>query len=65
MLIRVNGEEYDVVAETTIEKLLQILNKKGTLVVSLNQTVCPKSQHPQTELKNGDTLDIISIIGGG
>ena len=65
MKITINGKERDIAEGTTAQKLLQQLNLKGPLALELNRKLCPKSQHSQTVLENGDVIEIVTIVGGG
>ena len=65
MLISVNGNQREVADGSTVEQLLGLLALKGPLAVELNQKVCPKRLHGETKLKNGDVLEIVTIVGGG
>jgi thiamine biosynthesis protein ThiS len=65
MQIKVNDTPKDIPRNTTIEKLLAALAVKGPLAVELNRKVCPKALHNNTLLKEGDVLEIVTIVGGG
>ena len=65
MQITVNSQEHDVADDTSIEKLLAHLGLTGPLAVELNRKVCPRRLHSQTQLKPGDVLEIVTIVGGG
>ena len=65
MQISVNGNQREMAENATIEQLLQELSLTGPLAVELNSKVCPKRLHGQTQLKSGDVLEIVTIVGGG
>ena len=65
MRISVNGQEREITDSITVQQLLVELAVKGPLAVELNRKVCPKRLHSETELKNGDVLEIVTIVGGG
>lgn len=65
MQINLNGQQKDVTEGLTISDLLSELQLKGPLAVEMNQKICPKQLHPQTTLKQGDVLEIVTIVGGG
>ena len=65
MKISLNGQQKDVTEGLTISDLLGELKLKGPLAVEMNQKICPKKQHPITTLKQGDVLEIVTIVGGG
>jgi len=65
MEITINGKKRKIDDGSTVEQLLRELAFKGPLAVELNRQVCPKSKHRQTFLKDGDVLEIVTIVGGG
>ena len=62
----INGQEQTLSRGTT---LLEFLETKDVpikaIVVELNKEVLPKGQYEGIVLDDGDTLEIIQIIGGG
>ena len=65
MQIKVNDNPKDIPQNTTIEQLLADLAITGPFAVELNRRVCPKALHSTTLLKQGDILEIVTIVGGG
>ena len=65
MRILVNGKEHETAEGTTVTALLAELNVTGPVAVELNRTICPKTKHQETSLKSGDTLEVVTIVGGG
>ena len=69
MKIKVNGEEkkLDLGEETTL--LSTALNSMGyksnTIVVELNNLIINSLKWKEVKLKDGDNLEIVSIVGGG
>lgn len=65
-MIKVNGQELETVNEISLE---EFLINKGYLVervvVELNGDIIPKAQFNQTNIKDGDSLEVISFVGGG
>ncbi len=66
MNIRVNGEERVFDDGLRVEALLELLGieRKG-IAVELNKEVVPKSRHNEVALKDGDSVEIITMFGGG
>ena len=66
MKLRINGEERDFEEPLTIEALLVKLEieTKGT-AVELNKEVVPRSRHGEVALTEGDTIEVITMFGGG
>ena len=66
VLIQVNGTERSLQKGTTVSTLIQILAlTERKIAVEINQEIVPQSQHEQTQLRNGDRVEIIEAIGGG
>jgi sulfur carrier protein len=64
--IKVNGNEHELTAASTLEALLEVLGMSGQRVaVEVNEQVVPRSDYPDTTLHDGDDVEIIRAIGGG
>lgn len=64
--IIVNGEEKILREGITIFRLLDELNiKPQGIAVELNLEIAPKGRYSETVLKNGDSIEIIRMVGGG
>jgi len=69
MKIKVNGEEKKIEFEEEIVLLSTVLNamgyKSNTIVVELNNLIINSLKWDKVTLKEGDNLEIVSIVGGG
>ncbi len=66
MNITLNGKPHELDGERSIVALLQSLNVKAEQVaVALNGEVVRKHAWPQTEVRNGDAVEIVRAVGGG
>lgn len=66
MLITINGEPRQVAAETTIADLLAELGlSAATVAVEVNLNLVPRARHAEHQLSAGDTLEVVSLVGGG
>ena len=66
MNITLNGKPHELEGERSIVALLQSLNVKAEQVaVALNGEVVRKRAWPQTEIRSGDTVEIVRAVGGG
>ena len=69
MKIKVNGEEIKIDLEQENALLSQALNSMGykskTIVVELNNLIINSMKWDKVKLKDGDILEIVSIVGGG
>ncbi len=69
MKIKVNGEEKKIELDQENALLSTALNlmgyKPNTVVVELNDLIINSINLGKVKLKNGDNLEIVSIVGGG
>ncbi len=66
MRIEVNGEARQVEPGTTIGALLEQLGLGRTLVaVERNEEIVPRAAHANTEIRDGDRIEIVHFVGGG
>ena len=65
IVVKINGERFDV-AGKSIEKYLVDAGYDTRLVaVELNGDILPKSQYGNTTLGDGDSVEVVSFVGGG
>ena len=66
MKIRVNGEEKEIADGLNVARLLEELQiRPARVVVELNRNIVSRETHASTQLKDGDTLEIVHFVGGG
>jgi len=69
MKIKVNGEEKKIELDRESALLSVALNAMGykpnTIVVELNNLIINSLKWDKVKLKDGDNLEIVSIVGGG
>ena len=69
MKIKVNGEEKKIELDQDNAFLSQALNlmgyKSNTIVVELNNLIINSIKWEKVNIKEGDNLEIVSIVGGG
>ncbi len=69
MKIKVNGEEKKIELDQENPLLSTALNSLGykpnTIVVELNNLIINSLKWDNVKLKDGDNLEIVSIVGGG
>ncbi|GAB5405773.1 MAG: sulfur carrier protein ThiS [Aureliella sp.] len=64
--IQFNGNEMAVPTGTTIADLLAMVEMKGAIVaVEVNQEVVPREQHGDSQVKSGDLIEAVTLVGGG
>lgn len=66
MRIQVNGESREVAAGSTVAALLSELGvTQPHVAVELNLEVVPRAEHRETVLREGDKLEVVTLVGGG
>jgi thiamine biosynthesis protein ThiS len=66
MRLSVNGEEREIEAGATIEKLLADLGLRARRVaVEVNREVVTRDAWPSTQLRERDHVEIVQFVGGG
>lgn len=66
MQITVNGKPEPLKEGATILDLLTALGVQTPLVaVEQNRSIVPKAQHAKTLLQDGDTIEVVTLVGGG
>jgi len=63
--LTINGERREVLDGLTVAALVSQLGIRGRVAVELNGDVLRQSQHPETTLREGDTLEVVTFVGGG
>lgn len=64
-MVKINGEKFDVSGKTVKEYLMTTNYDPKRIAVERNGEIVPKAQYENTVLKDGDTLEIVSFVGGG
>ena len=64
-MFRINGENFEIAGKTVAEYLEETDYDPKRIAVELNGEIVPKSQYAQKALKNGDSLEVVSFVGGG
>jgi len=66
MIAKVNGQETQVEEGSSLEQFLaQRKISAKTAVVEHNARIVPPQEWPEVILKEEDTLEIVSFVGGG
>jgi sulfur carrier protein len=63
--ITVNGKSRTVARGTTVAGLLGELGATARVAVERNREVIPRREHATAELVDGDTLEVVTFVGGG
>lgn len=66
MTLTVNGERRDVTNGATVLSLLEVLGlKPEATVVQRNDDIVDRRRYSDTELADGDRLELVRFVGGG
>ncbi|HRY30241.1 MAG TPA: sulfur carrier protein ThiS [Elusimicrobiota bacterium] len=66
MTIQVNGEKRQVPDGATVQSLLESLGMgAGRVACELNLNIVKRADFPSTRLKEGDSVELVQMIGGG
>jgi sulfur carrier protein len=66
MKVMVNGDERGVPDGVSVRQLLDHLSlSNGPVAVEINRTIVPRREHATRTLIEGDTIEIVHLVGGG
>ena len=66
MRVFVNGEEREVPDAVTVTGLLTAIEVTAERVaVEVNREIVPRSLHAEHALREGDRVEIVTMVGGG
>jgi sulfur carrier protein len=66
MTIQFNGQPREVSCGTTVAALLEQLELRPAYVaVELNLQLVPRTRHTQQLLREGDCVEVVTLVGGG
>jgi len=66
MKLQINGEYHEFDSPKTLAGLLEGLGMKaGRVAVELNRNIVPRERWAETNLGDGDQLEIVHFVGGG
>lgn len=61
-----NGQKYQTKYNITISDLIDYFGyNKSLLVVEYNKLICNKKEWQNTYIQKNDTIEIVTIVGGG
>jgi len=64
-VVRINGEDVDIGGKSVAEYLDFAGYDLKRVAVELNGEIVPKSQYANTVFKDGDSVEVVSFVGGG
>ena len=64
-MVKVNGEERDIAGKTIAEYLATTNYDMKRIAIEQNGDIVPKAAYAETVLADGDSIEIVSFVGGG
>ena len=64
-MVTINGENVDVAGKTIGEYLDTTNYDKRRIAVEKNGDIVPKSMYDEAVINEGDTIEVVSFVGGG
>ncbi|MEE0110022.1 MAG: sulfur carrier protein ThiS [Oscillospiraceae bacterium] len=64
-MVTINGTELDIAGTTLAEYLAAENYDSRRIAVERNGDIVPKAEYGQTVLCDGDSLEVVSFVGGG
>ena len=64
-MVKINGEEMNVAGMTFAEYLATTNYDTKRIAVELNGDIIPKAKYDETLLQDGDSVEVVSFVGGG
>ena len=66
MNIIINGTSRELTSTQNLSEIVSAYCKQPKHVITeLNGTIVPSDQWPQTSVKDGDALELVTFVGGG
>lgn len=64
-MVKINGTDLDIAGKTLTEYLETANYKLNQIAIERNGDIVPKAKYAETILADGDTLEVVSFVGGG
>lgn len=64
-MVKLNGEQRELSGKTVTEMLSENGYDPKRVAVELDLEIVPKSKYDSTLLKDGDSVEVVSFVGGG
>jgi sulfur carrier protein len=66
MTVTINGTPNELPEGLTVAQLLEQKQLAGKpCAVEINKTLVPKARHAETVINEGDTVELVTLVGGG
>ncbi len=63
--ITVNGESFSLTGPATVASLIALRSPRPPFAVELNKTLVRRPQYDATTIREGDAVEIVTLVGGG
>lgn len=64
-MVKINGEELNIAGKTLADYLQAANYDQKRIAVECNGDIVPKAQYGETVLQDGDSVEVVSFVGGG
>lgn len=65
-MVIINGEEKEGYDSSTVLEMLELEGyDKSRIAMEINGTIISKNQYNETLLHSGDSIEVVSFVGGG
>lgn len=64
-MIKINGNEFDIDGKTLADYLAATNYDLKKIAVERNGEIVPKVKYGETVLQDGDSVEVVSFVGGG
>ncbi|MEE1125216.1 MAG: sulfur carrier protein ThiS [Acutalibacteraceae bacterium] len=64
-MVKINAEEKNVAGMTVTEYLATTNYNPKRIAVERNGDIVPRSQYDNTVFQDGDSVEVVSFVGGG
>ena len=64
-MVKINGDELNMAGKTIAEYLATTNFDPKRIAVERNGDIVPKAKYGETILQDGDSLEMVSFVGGG
>jgi len=64
-MVKLNGQTADIAGKSIAEIVEEGGYNPARVAVELNGAIVPKARYAETVVKENDTLEVVSFVGGG
>lgn len=65
MELTLNGETKAITGRTVADLVAELGLTGQAVAVEVNRVVIPRREHAQTPLNDGDSVEVVTLVGGG